>query len=171
MKRRKARQSAGFSLIELMVVIFIIGLMATVVVLNVPSTGGGVDDDAKAFAARLRAVSQDSILSGDLIGVSVREGGAGFYRYRGGVWEPLTEDDNPVEQEWVEETSVSFALSGRLVPVARETGARDKAQVRPQIIFEPTGINTAFAVVFERDGTEVSVTGDEAGSITVTLPD
>lgn len=60
---RRARAN-GFTLIELMVVIVIIGLASAAVVLAIPDPGGRVHDEAERFAARALAVRDDAIIEG-----------------------------------------------------------------------------------------------------------
>lgn len=54
----------GFTLIELMVVIVIIGLASTAVVLAIPDPGGRVRDEAERLAARTLAVRDAAIIEG-----------------------------------------------------------------------------------------------------------
>ena len=54
----------GFTLIELMVVIVIIGLASAAVVLAIPDPGGRVRDEAERFAARTLAVRDAAIIEG-----------------------------------------------------------------------------------------------------------
>ena len=63
-KQRKRRDEAGFSLVELMVVIFIMGLLATLVIVNVAPVGeqsrvGKARSDIASFESALEMYSLD----------------------------------------------------------------------------------------------------------------
>ena len=63
-KKSRAKKDAGFSLVELMVVIFIMGLLATLVIINVAPVGeqsrvGKVRADIAAFESALEMYSLD----------------------------------------------------------------------------------------------------------------
>ena len=65
----------GFTLVELMVVIVIIGLAAALVVLSIPERGGSLVSEAERFAARATAARDGAILDSRSASVSVGPGG------------------------------------------------------------------------------------------------
>lgn len=81
----------GFSLVELMVVIFIIGIASTAVVMTVRSPERGVRDEAEQFAARVAAVRDNAILQSRTMAVTVRPSGYGFEARNKGAWVPMSE--------------------------------------------------------------------------------
>jgi general secretion pathway protein H len=68
----------GFSLVELMVVLFIIGIASTAVVMTMGSPERGVRDEAEQFAARLAALRDNAILQSRIMAVTVRPSGYGY---------------------------------------------------------------------------------------------
>jgi len=62
----------GFTLVELMVVIFIIGIASAAVVMTVQSTDRGARDEAEQFAARVAALRDHAILQSRSMAVTVR---------------------------------------------------------------------------------------------------
>jgi general secretion pathway protein H len=78
----------GFTLVELMVVLVIIGLAATAVVLAVPERGGSLLAEAERFAARAKAARDAAIVEARPIALTIDAGGYAFARRRGGEWRP-----------------------------------------------------------------------------------
>lgn len=76
----------GFTLVELMVVIVIIGLAATAVVLAMPGPGGGLRSEAVVFAARAKAARDDAILEARPAEVRIGPGGYEVARRERGEW-------------------------------------------------------------------------------------
>lgn len=81
----------GFTLIELMVVITIIGLASAVAVLAMPDPRGRLRDEATTFAARTRAAHDSAIVAARPVSVWVSPGGYGFDERSGGQWQAIAE--------------------------------------------------------------------------------
>jgi general secretion pathway protein H len=97
----------GFTLIELMVVIVIIGLAAAAVVLAVPEQGGSVQAEAERFAARAKAARDAAIVEARPMALQIGAGGYEVARRSGGEWEVTA------RHRWAEGTDVeAFGQSG-----------------------------------------------------------
>jgi general secretion pathway protein H len=102
----------GFTLVELMVVLVIIGLASAAVVLAIPDPRGAVTEEAERFAARALAVRDDAILQGRAMSIRIDGQGNAVERRIRGHWEPAGDRAfRPVT--WVEGTGV-VAASGRV---------------------------------------------------------
>src|SRR6185503_10002070 len=66
-----SRRRKGFTLVELMVVIVIVGLAAAAVVLALPERGGSLHAEAERFAARAKAARDDAILDSRAASVAI----------------------------------------------------------------------------------------------------
>ena len=98
----KARAS-GFTLIELMVVLVIIGLAAAAVVLAMPEPGGSLAGEADRFAARAKAARDTAILESRAVAVQIGRGGYEVARRREGAWR------TEARYDWAERTAPDVA--------------------------------------------------------------
>jgi type II secretion system protein H len=80
----------GFTLIELMVVIAIMGAATAIVVLNLPESRATLRVEAEAFAARTLAARDAAIIESRDMAVWVTRAGYGIEQRRHGAWQPLT---------------------------------------------------------------------------------
>lgn len=84
--RRKAN---GFTLIELMVVIAIIGLGVGAVIFVLPGTERTLYSDADRFAARVAAARDLAVVGGQPMAVWINANGYGFEQRLEGEWRPM----------------------------------------------------------------------------------
>lgn len=79
----------GFSLVEMMVVLMIMGLLATVAVLTIPGDAGKLRNEAERFAARTQAARDEAIVGARPIALIVSNAGYYFERRSEGRWQAL----------------------------------------------------------------------------------
>ena len=140
----------GFSLVELMVVLFIIGIASTAVVMTVRSPERGVRDEAEQFAARVAALRDNAILQSRNMAVTVRPSGYGFETRNEGVWVPLSEAPFSTT-EWKPGTTVKMS------------GVRHM-----RVAFDSTGLpSSAAKIAIKRENVTVTLTLAATGDIRV----
>lgn len=154
-KEPPSRQ-AGFSLVELMVVVFIIAVMSAVVVLNMPGGDRGPGAQAQALAARLRMAAQESITTGRIFGARLTDLSYDFQVLKAGEWEKVTGNRTLPTDYWQEGTMVDVAAGGR-----------EKMDAAPTIVFDPIGMVTPFTITLIRDGRTVRLQGDGKGGVRI----
>lgn len=95
----------GFTLIELMVVIVIVGLAAAAVVLAVPDAGGSVQAEAERFAARAKAARDSAVVEARPVALAIDGAGYRVERRVGGGWQAAGAFD------WAEGTSAQAIMA------------------------------------------------------------
>lgn len=143
---RRARR-AGFTLVELLMTVAIIGLAAGAVVLSVPDPRPSVAEDAERFAARLSRAREEAVLTNRPVAVETTASGYAFSGFDGAEWSPLT--DGPFGPEaWSDGLTVSPAEPLR-------------------VVFDPTGVAEPANVTLSRDGRAARIAVDGAGEVTI----
>jgi general secretion pathway protein H len=79
----------GFTLVELLVVLAIIGLMSAAVVLAMPDPRGSLTAEAERFAARARAAQERAVMDNRPIALRVDQAGYAFDWRAEGAWRPI----------------------------------------------------------------------------------
>ena len=122
------RGSAGFTLIELMVVVMVIALAAGAAVLAMPDPRGRVVDEATRFALRVRAARDGAIVEARPMSVWVTPQGYGFDRWEAGRWVAMDAKPLTVSQ-WARDTAAT--VPGRLRVTFDTTGMADRPAAVP----------------------------------------
>lgn len=138
------RAQEGFTFVELMVLIFIIGLASAAVVLAIPDEGGSVYNEAERFAARAKTLRDKAIIEARPAAVRIGPGGYSLSIREAGEWKAFG------RFEWAPGTRAQFD-GGE----ARETR------------FDTTGMASPMRISLERGEREVVVDIGHDGSILV----
>jgi general secretion pathway protein H len=134
----------GFTLVELMVVMLIIGLAAGAVELALPNGRGALRTEARGLASRLDAARGEAILANRPVRAVIDDKGYRFKIRRRGEWAPI---------------------------VDRTLGGRDwddgVGATRGSIDFDSVGIATPATVTLLRAQARITVSVDGAGRVSV----
>jgi len=173
---RRWRQR-GFTLLELLVVVFIIGLMSGYVVLSLDpgSARGGVDQESKRLYGLLRLAAQEAILQGQEVGVLVYHDRYEFVLAGLEQWEPPDEGSTLQARQLPQGWRLELTQEGQAVPPLNpqpkkeaEEGEEPKP-LAPQIIFFSSGEITAFELrIYSDSGAATeSIKGEESGNLEI----
>jgi general secretion pathway protein H len=148
--------SAGFSLLELLVVVTIIGIFAGAAVLSMGALGS--DRELEREALRLRGLvdlmQEEAILESRDYGILFAETGYRFYvyDYRQLAWLPVSDDRLLREYALTEPLRLALDMDDREVLLAQDFEARGRIeQPEPQVTILASGELTPFEVAFYRD--------------------
>ncbi len=140
----------GFTLVELMVVLFLIGIAATAVVMTVGGLSGGAASQAERFAARIAALRDQAVVEARPLAFWVRASGYGFEKRDGSGWQPLSA--KPFETTDWQPPLAANVQGGRAIRIA----------------FDANGLASAPMDVKLSDGQKsYRVQLDESGSVNV----
>ena len=141
---RRRRSEGGFTLIELMVVLTILGLAAAAVVIAMPSSGPSITSEAERFAAQVSEARDRAVLESRPVRIVIDGKGYRVASRSQAQWRPQG------ERRWNAGTQVD--ASGQPSAVLR---------------FDTTGIGGPLSVRLERDQDEARVDIGSDGSVRV----
>lgn len=150
-----SQKEAGFTLIEVLCVLFMIGLLSGAVVMSLPEKKSPVKAQAETVVNALNAIIQDGLVSGEVRGFGVSETHYALYQYDGTTF-------NIVEQRvWGNDIEPALSINSRAVKLPEK--------LSPQILFEPTGVNRPFqlSLLGSQDSYGVSSQGDGRAILTL----
>lgn len=166
--------TAGFSLLELLVVIVIIGIFAGAAVLSIGSIGNDREIEREAFRLQtlLALIREESVMENRNYGILFSETGYRFYIYDTErlLWfEPF--DDRFLETRVLESPiAMELVLEDRVIPLDREFNEEAIEEPQPQVVLLASGEITPFRVAFYREinGGRYLLNSELDGTIEVT---
>ena len=152
-----ARRASGFTLLEVLVVVVIIGIITSMAVISVNVLGG--DHEMQQQAERLQAIliqsREDAMLQSRDIGLRLDETGYEFLEYDGRVelWNAVQDDPLLRARALPEGLRLSLRLEDRNVQLKPRQPATERDPIQPQVVLQASGDLVPFDVQFARDGT------------------
>lgn len=132
LRRKRYISEAGFTLVEVMTVLVIIGLMSSVVILTLPKEKPAVESFAENLVRETNAAAQASLLSGRPSALGLSEDRFAILSFSQGEWKTVR------EQDWPPRIDVKYSNETREVDLPKD--------LTPFVIFEPIGLSTVFAL-------------------------
>jgi len=152
------RRVSGFTLLEVLVVLVIIGIITAMAVVSTGVLGGDhqMDEEAQRLQAVLAQAREESMLDGRDVGLRVDRQGYDFLRYNGRVaaWEPVVDDTLLRERELPEGLNASLRLEAREVVLEPRAAPTEDEPAQPQVLVLASGDVVPFEILLHRDGTQ-----------------
>ena len=142
-------KASGFTLVELMVVMVIVGLASAAVLLAIPGQDDAVRGEATALAARLVAARYLAIIGGRDVKVAIDSGGYAVQQRRGGDWQ---------------------TPEGRALAAHRFSGKVTAQGDDEALLFDVTGMATPGRIDLASGNAGASITVDAAGAVMIDAP-
>ena len=152
---------AGFSLLELLVVLIIIGIIITAATLTMGNMGKNkkIQNAGRHFADRLNLVEEQAILEPNTFGLEINNNGYGFYRIvtvKGKKkWQQIEDNRLLQFQMWPKGTQITLTLS-------KQSGSPIPG---PRIIVTASGETTAFKLQLGSNTLQYTIETNGNGAI------
>ncbi len=156
-----SHKEAGFTLVEILCVLAVLGLTAGLVVLNLPRGEDPFKAEMQKFATQLNIAARDSAIDGRIRGIEIDADGYDLLEYSG-EWETR------VEAEWNDVFSVDLKVEDEIIDFKDRAKiiAKSKDIVAvPLITLDPMGGVTDFELEIEGRETTFLLMPDERGRI------
>ncbi len=178
---RLHRRSGGFTLIEILVVIVIIGIVMSIAILSITLAGGDnqLRDEAQRIVSLVEVAKDESLLQGREYGLEFMQGAYRFVEFDPltGQWSEIIGDDTLRLRELPEELELELYIEDRRVmlksdPANMSSEEEDRPGIErfaPHVLIYSSGDMSPFEVHFVRriDDGVVSVQGDLAGTLEI----
>lgn len=84
--RRIASSQSGMSLVEVLVALFILALASAAIVMTLPRQPSRIDREVSRLEETIRQLSDESISSGEVLGLHLQDAGYSTLAWRGNGW-------------------------------------------------------------------------------------
>lgn len=170
-----ARLSGGFTLIEVMVVVVIIGILINFAVLSLRSRSpeDQLNEESRRLKSLIEMASEEALLRSSFIGIDITDTGYGFLRLEEESWQPA--DDNLFRnRELPDEIQITLTTDQAqdepliaLTPDQPPGEGEEKEKLTPEIILLNSGEITPFDLKISSNLSDdyYRLSGDETGEV------
>ncbi|NCF23929.1 MAG: type II secretion system minor pseudopilin GspH [Gammaproteobacteria bacterium] len=178
-------RSDGFSLIEILVVIVIIGIIMSIAVLSITLVGGDsqLRDEAQRIVSLVDVARDESLLQGREFGLEFMQTSYRFVEFDPLTlqWSEIIGDDTLRPRELPEELELELFIEDRRVllktdPARTASDEEDRSGIEryaPHILIYSSGDMSPFELHLVRriDNSVIALQGDAAGALEIVTPE
>lgn len=150
---RRVRRHAGFTLLELVVVVLLLSIILGLVTVNLSSDDSAeLRDEAQRLALLLNTAQQDAILEGQVLALALEPGGYHFMRLTdSGTLQPIAGDELLRARELPPDIKISaFEVAGKTITETEKPSG---------IVLQPSGELDEFTITLQKGSTRWYVKG------------
>lgn len=144
---KESLANTGFTLLELLVVLLIIGISVTFITLTIDTRSGDVEIEAKRLAALLNLAQEEAILNGREYALQFDAKGYSFLELAGSKWKEIEEDDVLRKRNLPEGIDIELVLEGEEVDMISAENTFDEGVAPPRIYLLSSGEFTPYEIV------------------------
>ena len=137
---RDCSSESGFTLVEILLVVFILGLTASVVVMNIPQGRSAFEEDAARLQNDVYELGERAVLTGIPHAIEFSVSDYQSLLWQGDAWVPLAGFGRALSQE-----------SSLIFPDAKP---RDDVAI---IVFDPAGIPSENRILLSGDRQQIAI--------------
>jgi general secretion pathway protein H len=178
-------RDGGFTLIEILVVIVIIGIVMSIAMLSITLAGGDnqLRQEAQRMMSLVEVAKDESLLQGREFGLEFMQDAYRFVEYDPLTrqWSEIVGDDTLRQRGLPEELELDLYIEDRRVmlkadPARMSDGEEARPGVEryaPHVLIYSSGDMSPFEVHFLRriDNSGIAVEGDLAGTLEIVMPE
>jgi general secretion pathway protein H len=153
---RRSRPQRGFTLLELLVVVAIIGLLAQAVTLSMSALGNDreLEQETGRLGSLIDLLNEEALMQSRDYGIMFTETGYRFYvyDYQQLKWADPQGDRLLGRYTLPPQLTMALLIDGREVPLEPDFESQDVENAEPQVMLLASGELTPFMIEMARDG-------------------
>lgn len=147
----------GFSLIEIITVILLVGLTSVSVIINFTRNEQNHNNEVGDFMSNIENAYYTSIISGEVLGLFLDKDGYSFHNFRQGVWKEIISSEYLEKKKFTKDFNVS---KGRVRQSNNHILDNNAVLSFPSIIFFPNGFHYPFSFIVNTKDNRIVITGN-----------
>jgi general secretion pathway protein H len=146
--KKSLSRTRGFTLLEVLVVVIIIGVVISFAVLSINSDDKTLEEEARRLQALINLTGQEAVLQSKELALQFNEDGYEFLAYDGEKWHAIADDEILRPRTLPDNVTMDYEPEGQKLTLK---GMDDEAKP-PRIYFLSSGEMTPFRLTVRRRG-------------------